>query len=86
MSTDQKIAEDLANDLEGQHLALLLDKMAGDLADDLEWALSIFDKNATVLPKSQTLAERFVEARRHLKTRRLFEASCDQSAPKPHAA
>lgn len=61
------------------NLARILDKMAGDLANDLEWALDQLETLKMHTPKSQELAERYVAARRHLGHRRAYEVACDKA-------
>ncbi len=57
-------------------LALFLDQIAGDLADDLDWCLQQFDALNQHLPKSQEWAERYLKAKAHLSTRRAYETAC----------
>lgn len=61
---------------EAERVALFLDKLGGDLADSLHWALDLLDSAPSLLAGSVRHAERYAEARRHLNVRRGFEASC----------
>lgn len=66
--------------MQEMNLARMLDKMAGDLAGDLEWALALLDVLKEHAPKSEDLAGRYIEARRHLNARRAYEAACDKAS------
>lgn len=60
-------------------LARLLDSFGADLANDLEWALGLFETYKERMPKSPALAERLTTAQRHLRSRRAYERACEQS-------
>lgn len=62
------------------NLTRMLDRMAGDMANDLEWALDLFDSLRSRMPESEELAERYVKARLTLKNRRAYEEACDKTA------
>jgi hypothetical protein len=62
--------------LSEMNLARMLDKMGGDLANDLEWALEQLMRLKEYVPQSTELATRYVEAQRHLNSRRAYEAAC----------
>jgi hypothetical protein len=66
--------------LSEMNLARMLDKMAGNLANDLDWALAQLEALKQHIPKSVELAERYVEAQRHLNDRRAYEAACGSEA------
>lgn len=59
-----------------EKLARLLDTFAGDLANDLEWALRVIDQLADRCRSDIQDANRYAEARRHLNARRAFEERC----------
>lgn len=65
-------------DLKEMNLARMLDKMGGDLANDLEWALARLDDLKQYTPNNPEHAERYVIAHRHLKSRRAYEEACDK--------
>lgn len=66
--------------LSEMNLARMLDKMGGDLANDLDWALAQLDELKRYIPANPELAERYVIAKRHLKARRQYEACCVKAA------
>ena len=62
--------------IQEMNLARMLDKMAADLADDLEWALKQIESMKMHMPRSKELAWRYLEAQRHLRDRRAYEVAC----------
>lgn len=54
----------------------LLDQFGADLADDVEWALSVMDRHPGHMGDNAHDRARYAEARRHLKARRAFELGC----------
>jgi len=66
-----------------QSLALFLDRQAADLAEDLEWALKRLDELKNHTRPDNEHARRYIEANRHLKDRRAYEAACDATTKQP---
>lgn len=67
-------------DLKEMNLARMLDKMGGDLANDLEWALARLDELKRHTPANAEHAETYVTAQKHLRNRRAYEEACDKAA------
>lgn len=59
-------------------LTRLLDKLGADLANDLEWALDVMERFAGRLGADIYDANRYADARMHLRARRAFERACEK--------
>jgi hypothetical protein len=66
-------------DLKEMQLAIFLDQQAGNLANDLDWALARIDEMALKARPNKEHARSCIQARRHLTDRRAYENACKRS-------